>query len=102
MRLTKNRDSIPVLAVGLITYVKFDTFVKCLVEYFWNRNELLPSTLTKADGCAILRKQLVWHGLAGEDMTRYEGASDEAVQGYNANLPRAEAWVLKYFPHLKQ
>jgi hypothetical protein len=78
-------------------------FADALAKHCWDEAIEFDPNMKKRRAMEILKESLFQYGLQGsDDMTRYEGAEESAVQGYFDALPLATAWVEKNYPYLSE
>lgn len=101
MRKTHNKGGDPCLSIKTDHCVSAKHFAYALAHHCWIEGLSFDPKLSKKEAMGILKDMLYHHGINGEtDFTMYEGASAEAVAGFEDNYPLAMEWVQKNYPYL--
>ena len=101
MKKTFNKGGDAAFKIKTDHLVTLTVFCKALAEHCWNAGIDFNPKMSKTEGIKILKNSLFYNGIkGGEDLSRYEGASEEAVSGFENAYPLAKEWVLKNYPYL--
>jgi hypothetical protein len=101
MKKTYNRGGDAAYSIKTEHIVTAYHFADALAKHCWDNGIEFDPKIKKREAMDILKSSLFQYGLSGSnDLTLYEGASDEAVAGYTSALPLATEWVSKNYPYL--
>lgn len=92
-------DGTPIFAMQVRHLIRKSAFAMALTNHFWRESENFPDKIAKSTAEKILKRELFFHGIHGENSAT-DGVGDDHQEQWNNIYQSAIAWIETKYPYL--